>query len=314
MWDYEKNVLITSDNKKKKVHYINLLKLIPKVKENKKFEFRQSYIKTRNIKYFDFPKLKNREKCENEEANSLNKISQIILNSPNKNLNNSFSVSKLHTKQYLKDIQFTNHKIANQNKTNKAYKNNLKKDSILAFFNRNFYENDVQISKKTELNQKILNYYLKDKEYRDKIQQQKLEDLMKKNNKYEAQKLKMKILNEKKNDIKNSLILNDFRIYNRIQKVVRFWGKFTNYACPIFQVKKFSFENQKYNNNKNNFSFENINQNNSNEKKFNKLPVLYTNSSRTIDNLSDKKLKLLGKNKSDLDIDELNAFKNKSKL
>jgi len=312
MLEVDKNLLITSDNQKEKVHQINLLKLIPKIKSNKRFEYRQPYIKSRNLKIFDFPKSSKKEKSENEEIKLTNKISQINLNTINKSLNYSTPIIKSNTKKYSKDIHLTNLKTISEYKSPNINKKNLNNDRIYAFFNRNFYENEVQVSKKTELNQKILNYYLKDKEHKEKLQRQKLEELMKKKNRFRAHKLKLRILTDKKNDLKNSLILDDFTLYNKIQRIVRFWGKFTNYACPIFQVQKFSLESQKYNENKMKFSLDNINQSDPNEKKLSRLPVLYTNSTRTINKLSDKKFKLLGKNKSDLNISELNAFKNKA--
>ena len=312
MLEVDKNLLITSDNQKEKVHQINLLKLIPKIKSNKRFEYRQPYIKSRNLKIFDFPKSSKKEKSENEEIKLTNKISQINLNTINKSLNYSTPIIKSNTKKYSKDIHLTNLKTISEYKSPNINKKNLNNDRIYAFFNRNFYENEVQVSKKTELNQKILNYYLKDKEHKEKLQRQKLEELMKKKNRFRAHKLKLRILTDKKNDLKNSLILDDCTLYNKIQRIVRFWGKFTNYSCPIFQVQKFSLESQKYNENKMKFSLDNINQSDPNEKKLSRLPILYTNSTRTINKLSDKKFKLLGKNKSDLNISELNAFKNKA--
>ena len=312
MLEVDKNLLIISDNQKEKVHQINLLKLIPKIKSNKRFEYRQPYIKSRNLKIFDFSKSSKKEKSENEEIKLTNKISQINLNTINKSLNYSTPIIKSNTKKYSKDIHLTNLKTISEYKSPNINKKNLNNDRIYAFFNRNFYENEVQVSKKTELNQKILNYYLKDKEHKEKLQRQKLEELMKKKNRCRAHKLKLRILTNKKSDLKNSLILDDFTLYNKIQRIVRFWGKFTNYACPIFQVQKFSLESQKYNENKMKFSLDNINQSDPNEKKLSRLPVLYTNSTRTINKLSDKKFKLLGKNKSDLNISELNAFKNKA--
>ena len=293
MLEVDKNLLIISDNQKEKVHQINLLKLIPKIKSNKRFEYRQPYIKSRNLKIFDFSKSSKKEKSENEEIKLTNKISQINLNTINKSLNYSTPIIKSNTKKYSKDIHLTNLKTISEYKSPNINKKNLNNDRIYAFFNRNFYENEVQVSKKTELNQKILNYYLKDKEHKEKLQRQKLEELMKKKNRCRAHKLKLRILTNKKSDLKNSLILDDFTLYNKIQRIVRFWGKFTNYACPIFQVQKFSLESQKYNENKMKFSLDNINQSDPNEKKLSRLPVLYTNSTRTINKLSDNEKKEL---------------------
>ena len=41
-------------------------------------------------------------------------------------------------------------------------------------------------------------------------------------------------------------LLNDFHMYDKIHKVVRFWSKFINYACPIFQVQKLQLNLCKY--------------------------------------------------------------------
>ena len=120
-----------------------------------------------------------------------------------------------------------------------------------------------------------------------------------------------------KRDIKQSLILNDFTIYHKIHKVVRFWGKFANYACPIFQVQKFSLSSKKYKEEKLDFSLDNnfeksdSNQKNNNGKNI-RLPILYTNSTKTIEKMGNKKYKFLSKNRSDLDINELSS--NNAKL
>ena len=112
---------------------------------------------------------------------------------------------------------------------------------------------------------------------------------------------------EKKYDIKKSLRLNDFRIYNKIHKVMRFWGKLANYACPIFQVQKFSLSSQKYKENKIKFSLENLNKSDLAEKNF-KLPVLYTNSSNTINRLNERKRYIFAKSKSDLNLSDGNSY------
>lgn len=312
MLDLGKNLLITSSNQKQNVHYINLLKLVPKMKSEKKYKYKQPIFKSRNIKIFFSIKTNNESKKDNDESQVTDKISQIDMSSFN---NNSLKTS-LSQKKYQK-IETNN--IQTKNKNDYPYDNNtqtykedknLTNDRVFSFFNRHFYDSEIPLSKKTELNQKILNYYLQDKENKEKLQRSKFEKFMSKKYRHNNHK-NMSIFNQKKNDIKTSLILNDFSMYHKIHRIVRFWGKFTNYVCPLFQVQKFSLSNKKKKEEKMNFSWEN---NNSDkiylrDKKYLdkniRLPVLYTNSSRTIEKLGIKKNKTMAKNRSDLDLNEL---------
>ena len=88
---------------------------------------------------------------------------------------------------------------------------------------------------------------------------------------------------------------------------MRFWGKLANYACPIFQVQKFSLSSQKYKENKIKFSLENLNKSDLAEKNI-KLPVLYTNSSNTINRLNERKRYIFAKSKSDLNLSDGNSY------
>ena len=168
------------------------------------------------------------------------------------------------------------------------------KDPVIAFFNRDFYCCEVPISKKIVDNQKILNYYLKDKENKEKYKQLLKLKKMSFDNRHINKSPDLR--NEKKYDIKQSLMLNDFRLYNRIHKVVRFWNKFINYACPIFQVQKFTINSQKFHKNENgiNSSMDNLNNNI-------RLPKLYTNSSRIFNSRLIHKNKFLKKSNSTID-------------
>lgn len=85
MLNFGKNLLITSDNQKKNVHYINLLKLIPKMKSEKKFKYKQPIFKSRNAKMFYCQKTQNESKNENDESQTKNKISQINMSTLNEN-------------------------------------------------------------------------------------------------------------------------------------------------------------------------------------------------------------------------------------
>lgn len=282
------------------------------MKSEKKYKYKQPIFKSRNIKIFFSIKTNNESKKDNDESQVTDKISQIDMSSFN---NNSLKTS-LSQKKYQK-IETNN--IQTKNKNDYPYDNNtqtykedknLTNDRVFSFFNRHFYDSEIPLSKKTELNQKILNYYLQDKENKEKLQRSKFEKFMSKKYRHNNHK-NMSIFNQKKNDIKTSLILNDFSMYHKIHRIVRFWGKFTNYVCPLFQVQKFSLSNKKKKEEKMNFSWENNNSDKINlrDKKYLdkniRLPVLYTNSSRTIEKLGIKKNKTMAKNRSDLDLNEL---------
>ncbi len=159
------------------------------------------------------------------------------------------------------------------------------------------------MSKKISDNQKILDYYLKDKETKEKYKQLLiLKKLEANNNKNRIRNINSKNNSYKKNDIKQSLMLDDFRLYNRIHRVVRFWSRFINYACPIFQVQKFALNSQRLKNERNlnlNHSMENLNQNF--KEKINKLPKLYTNSSKVFKIGENKEYKFFPRSRSNLD-------------
>ena len=220
----------------------------------------------------------------------------------------------IHNDNFLNNLFFIHNLLIPSSKTNnistnykklKLSKNSFKdnenkekmkqyKDPVIAFFNRDFYCCEVPISKKIVDNQKILDYYLKDKENKEKYKQFLKLNKMPFDNRHMNKSLNLR--NEKKYDIKQSLMLNDFRLYNRIHKVVRFWNKFINYACPIFQVQKFTINSQKFHKNESgvNSSMDNLNNNI-------RLPKLYTNSSRVFNNKLIHKNKFLKKSKSVID-------------
>ena len=301
--DYQKNLLITSDNQKNGVRCINLLKLIPKIKENKnKFRYKQPIFKTRNISLFDINStLKKTNHNENEEKKKNDNITLINMEKLAKGPTKSIGTQMEDTLN-INSIQ-TNFRNYNSDENNKILNN----DRIYAYFNRDFYECEVPKSKKIEENQDILNYYIREKEQKEKYKRLNYEKLILKKNKIlnKLNKKKYQPMLLKKYDIKNSLRLNDFSIYDKIHKVVRFWGKFANYACPIFQVQRFSLSNQKYNENKIKFSQDNLNKNDLSDKNL-KLPILYTNSSNTINRSNIRKHFNLFKNKSDLNLSEVN--------
>ena len=317
------NILITSDgNKKSNLHIINLLKLIPKLNTKKIFSYKKPNIKSRNLKlnnYYHY--YLNSPLNSNNLSSSKNTINNIITlkNNSDRKTNNDNILKKNYQLIIPENnnnlLPNFNNYINNYSKTNGKNKEKKKKyqDNVLNYFRRNFYENDVQISKKAELNQKILNYFIQDKENKEKYRRLKLEKINSNKYRYNSHK-NINYIDNKKNDIKKSLILNDFTIYNRIHKVLRFWGKLTNFACPLFQVQKFSLNSEQYKKDKIRFSLENLNNNKninstSIEKNNNKkLPKLYTNSSRTINKRYYRKFNnnFLSKNKSDLNITYFN--------
>lgn len=224
------------------------------------------------------------------------------------------TVPLIHNNNYLNNLFFVHNSYAPSSKTNNIStkykkikflkKNSINnneneakmkpyRDPVIAFFNRDFYCCEVPISKKIVDNQKILDYYLKDKENKEKYKQMLKLNKMSPDNRHMNKSLDL--TNSKKYDIKQSLMLNDFRLYNGIHKVVRFWNKFINYACPIFQVQKFTLNSQKFHKNEKgiNSSMDILNSN--------KLPKLYTNSSRVFSNGLIHKNKFLKKSKSTID-------------
>ena len=191
----------------------------------------------------------------------------------------------------------TSTKIEGANKTNlkSLTLKKQKRDDVQAFFNRNFYSCEIPVPKKIIENQKLLDYFMKDKENKEKYKQllkinrNKIiyDNKMKssRNINFNSSKILNNIIENKnvksKNNIKKSLMLNDFRMYDKIHRIVRFWGKFINYACPIFQVEKFKLNGLKYRN-KSDIMNEKKEENNKNniENNYKKLPNLYTNSSK----------------------------------
>jgi len=255
--------------------------------------------KLTNVDFNDDLKVK--EKClskSNTEKQTIKQRTTSLIHNDNY-INNLFLVpdsyapssktNNITTK--FKQIHFLKNSFNdNENKAKmKSYK-----DPVIAFFNRDFYCCEVPISKKIVDNQKILDYYLKDKENKEKYKQLMKLKKISFDNRHMNKSLDLR--NSKKYDIRQSLMLNDFRLFNRIHKVMRFWNKFTNYACPIFQVQKFTINSQKFHKNENgiNSSMENLNNNI-------KLPKLYTNSSRIFNNKLIHKNKFLKKSRSTFD-------------
>ena len=163
-------------------------------------------------------------------------------------------------------------------------KENIYKNPILAFFNHDFYDNEVPIPKKVIYNKNILDYYLKEKAIEDKYMMQK-----KNNSLNDKSTISDEHLFPKK-EIKDSLRLDDYSIFQRIHKITRFWRRFINYSCPVFLAQKLNLHK--------NFSKspKKINNNDYLQKKFKdcfhdrnvRLPKLYTNSSSIYKNYQPK--------------------------
>ena len=86
-------------------------------------------------------------------------------------------------------------------------------------------------------------------------------------------------LKKGKRKIENSLYGDNTKLYDKINKVVRFWESFCNYAYPIVQLEKYKIRKKSYDK----IELKNFTLNNS--KKI-KLPKLYTNSSEKIINFN----------------------------
>lgn len=170
-----------------------------------------------------------------------------------------------------------------------------KKDEVQSYFNRNFYSCEVPVPKKVIENQKILDYYIKNNEIKEKykqllkinrnkiINERKIKSTKNINSKKIIKNYIVKNKIKTKNNIKKSLMLNDFQIYDKIHRVVRFWGKFIDYTYPLFKVEKFKLNGAKYRNksdNSNNKKEENEHDKNKTKNTYIKLPNLYTNSSK----------------------------------
>ncbi len=297
----------TVNNASTDFHTINLLKYIPKLDKNQKL--------TNN----KFHSIKDDKKLKIYTKNSYHKLVETkikqntasLIRAPDIRYLNNISIIKDSTLPTSKENNISHKKKSIPSKNSEfnsidKLKTKSKKDPVIAFFNRNFYSCEVPISKKILDSRKTLDYYLKDNEAKDKFKQ--LLKIKRGSYSKRAKSLIMKQNSYKKYDIKKSLMLNDFRVYNRIHQVVRFWSRFVNYACPIFQVQKFTLNSQKYrdeNRNNNNSSMENLNKICLNDKNV-KLPKLYTNSSKIFKTGEIKENKFFRRNKSKID---RNSFK-----
>ena len=300
MTQNELNNKTLQDNASTNFHTINLLKLIPKMEQNKKF----TNIKFNSIKVDKKVGLSKKNSLNKNIKNNIKQNTASLIYSPNIRYQNNISIVKDSTTPNSKENNFSHNKNINSSIKKEIClfdesQAKTQKDPVIAFFNRNFYCCEVPVSKKIVDNQKILDYYLKDKENKEKFKQILRINKSSSNNKYKVGNLNLKQNSYKKYDIKNSLMLNDFRVYNRIHQVVRFWSKFINYACPIFQVQKFTLNSQKYKDENNNYSFsmDNFNKSCFYDKNI-KLPKLYTNSSKIFKNGEIKDNKFFRKNKS----------------
>lgn len=287
-------------------HTINLIQSIPKIEQNKKF----TNSKFNSIKVDKKVGLSKKNSINKNDKNIVKQNTTSLIYSPNIRFLNNISIIKDSTTPTSKENNITPKKDSPIKKEislideNKAKSH---KDPVIAFFNRNFYSCEVPVSKKIVDNQKILDYYLKEKENKEKLKQLLRINKSSSNNKYKIRNLNLKQNSYKKYDIKNSLMLKDFRVYNRIHQVVRFWSKFINYACPIFQVQKFTLNSQKYKDDNNNISslMDSLNKSCFYDKNI-KLPKLYTNSSKIFKTGEIKDNKFFRRNKSTINY---NSFK-----
>ena len=295
------------ENPSNNFHIINLLKLTPNLKQ----KLTNDKLKISKVDKKIGISLKNSINSNNNKEKMKIKIKQngiSLINNPNFKIINNISIIKdpsasLNTEKISTKKENTKIKVENNLNSLDEFKGKTHKDPVIAFFNRNFYSCEVPVSKKISDNQKILDYYLKDKETKEKYKQLLiLKKLEANNNKNRIRNINSKNNSYKKNDIKQSLMLDDFRLYNRIHRVVRFWSRFINYACPIFQVQKFALNSQRLKNERNlnlNHSMENLNQ--SFKEKNNKLPKLYTNSSKVFKIGENKEYKFFPRSRSNLD-------------
>ena len=310
MTQNELNSKTTLNNASTDFHTINLLEYIPKFEKNQKFT---------NNKYNSIKvdkKLKISTNISNNKPEKINikQNTASLIYSPNIRYLNNISLIKDSSLASSNENNISTKKKGGPAKKNEftsidEFKAKSHKDPVIAFFNRNFYSCEIPVSKKILDNQKILDYYLKDKENKEKFKQLLKFNKISSSNK--SKSLNLKQNSYKKYDIKQSLMLNDFRLYNRIHQVVRFWGKFINYACPIFQVQKFSLNSQKYkdeNNNSNIFNFSMDNKSYCHDK-IGKLPKLYTNSSKTFKIGEIKENKFFRRNRSTINSESFKNFK-----
>ena len=299
----ELNNKITTTNASTNFHTVNLSKLVTNLEDKN-----QKYINDKFANSTNEPKNHIPKKTSTNNNKLKINTTFLIPNANNRHLNNISIIkdvggSAVNIKPNVKPT--TPKKIKPLLKRNLSLVEDLKtkshKDPVIAFFNRNFYSCEVPVPKKISDSQKILDYYLKDKETKEKYKLLLRLNKYSSNSKYRMKSLNLKKNTFKRNDIKKSLMLDNFKIYNRIHQIVRFWSKFINYACPIFQVQKFTLNSQKYkndnNNNDENGFYDYFNKNNS-QNKIIKLPKLYTNSSKVFKIGEIKQKKFLRRNRS----------------
>ena len=292
------------DNASTNFHSINHLKIIPKSEKNQKLTNNKFHSIEEDKKIGHYKKNTLLNTLNKNEKTKIKQNTTSLIYNPDIRYLNNISIIKEPPPQNLKENNITTIEkrkslIKNEFSTIKE-KHKIKsyKDPVIAFFNRNFYCCEIPVSKKIIDNQKILDYYLKDNENKEKIKL--LLRMQRSSNKLKSRNLNLRQNPYKKYDIKESLMLDDFRVYNRIHQVVRFWSRFINYACPIFQVQKFNLNSQKLkdeNKTNSNSSMDNYNKNNFNYKNV-KLPKLYTNSSKIFKFSETKDNKFLRRNKS----------------
>jgi hypothetical protein len=156
-----------------------------------------------------------------------------------------------------------NLKKVNKEKFNKYIKQNSEKskDKLLKiFFNNKYYSSNIPIKKGMKENKLILGNY---KNYK-----------------------------KNKRQIESSLLGSNITLYQRIQKIVRFWGGVCNYSYPKFELQKFNLQKKDFvkNKNKNNLFL--------NKSDILKLPKLYTNSNISFSSKSN--LESNNENKNDV--------------
>ena len=306
-----KNITMGKDSTN--FHIINLLTLFPKLNQKTTLnKFQTSKVD----KKIGLSKKNSLNKNNNSEKIKIKQNTTSLIHSPNYKFLNNISTIKdcpapdTNTKKRSPNKNNNKMQVKNNLNSIEEFKGNIHKDPVIAFFNRNFYCCEVPVSKKISDNQKILDYYLKDKETKEKYKQLLRLKKFEANFKNRARNINLKQNSYKKKDIKQSLMLDDFRLYNRIHKVVRFWNRFINYACPIFQVQKFALNSQKLKNDKNlNMSHSVEILNKSFQGKNTKLPKLYTNSSKVFKMGEIKENKFLRRSQSTLDINDFNKEK-----
>ena len=153
----------------------------------------------------------------------------------------------------------------NNNKHNITSNINYSKVSIpkikINRLNRNVEINNKSKSDRTVETNLLNKYYWCELKYK---KQQERKKLLKHYNIINLKKEKRKI--------ENSLYGDNTKLYDKINKVVRVWESFCNYAYPIIQLEKYKIRNKSYDKNDLEYlTFENH--------KNCKLPKLYTNSS-----------------------------------